>query len=149
MSSKGKNMDAGLRRLMAKAASLAMARAASLAMAGAASLAMAGVLLAGMGPLLANDSAASQQKSIKGTGSASNKVSVELPVSTALFPARAGADIANSQCLICHSADMVLYQPARTQDQWKETINKMRAVYGAPITADQIDALAAYLSELH
>jgi len=43
---------------------------------------------------------------------------------------------------------MVLYQPARTQDEWKVTINKMRTVYGAPIVADQIDALAAYLSEL-
>jgi hypothetical protein len=43
---------------------------------------------------------------------------------------------------------MVLYQPARTQDEWKVTINKMRTAYGAPIAPDQIDALAVYLSGL-
>src|SRR5882724_4352583 len=73
------------------------------------------------------------------------KVSVQLPTSPTLFPAGQGADIANSQCVICHSPDMVLYQPARTQEQWKETINKMRSAYGAPLPAEQVDALATYL----
>ena len=115
----------------------------------AGSLVLAGALVVATAPLLANDAAGPQpQKSAKGTGTAATNVSVELPVSKALFPAGAGADIANSQCLICHSADMVLYQPARSQDEWKVTINKMRTVYGAPIVPDQIDALAAYLSEL-
>jgi mono/diheme cytochrome c family protein len=76
------------------------------------------------------------------------KVSVELPVSQTPFPAAEGAVIANSQCLICHSADMVLRQPAQTQEQWKEIINKMRSGYGAPLPAGQVDALAAYLSRL-
>jgi cytochrome c5 len=75
-----------------------------------------------------------------------DEVSVKLPVSTSLFPAGEGADIANSQCVICHSADMVLHQPPRTQAQWKETINKMRTAYGAPIPADQVDMLAAYFA---
>ncbi len=75
-----------------------------------------------------------------------HKVSVTLPVSTALFPAGEGADIASSQCLICHSAGMVLSQPARTEAQWKDTINKMRNVYGAPLPAEQVDALAAYFA---
>jgi hypothetical protein len=125
-------MNCGLRRFTARVGSLALA----------------GMLLVGTAPLLAGDPAGSQQKSAKGAGSASTKVSVELPVSKALFPAGAGADIANSQCLICHSADMVLYQPARTQDEWKVTINKMRTAYGAPIAPDQIEALAVYLSGL-
>jgi mono/diheme cytochrome c family protein len=76
------------------------------------------------------------------------KVSVELPTSLVPFPAGEGAVIANAQCLICHSAGMVLRQPARTQEQWKETINKMRSAYGAPLPAEQVDALAAYLSRL-
>jgi hypothetical protein len=29
--------------------------------------------------------------------------------------------------------------------QWTETINKMRSAYGAPISAGQVDELAAYL----
>jgi hypothetical protein len=43
---------------------------------------------------------------------------------------------------------MVLYQPVRTQEQWKETINKMRSAYGAPLPAEQVDALATYLAQL-
>ncbi len=76
------------------------------------------------------------------------KVSVAFPVSDRQFPAGEGASIADSQCLICHSAGMVLTQPARTQAQWKETINKMRSAYGAPIPMERIDALALYLSQL-
>ena len=73
---------------------------------------------------------------------------MQLPTSVTTFPAGNGADIANSQCLICHSAGMVLRQPARTQEQWKETINKMRNSYGAPLPAEQVDPLAVYLSRL-
>jgi mono/diheme cytochrome c family protein len=76
------------------------------------------------------------------------KVSVELPGSTAVFPAGDGADIANSQCLICHSAGMVLRQPALSESQWRATINKMRTAFGAPLPADQVDVLVAYFSKL-
>ena len=77
-----------------------------------------------------------------------SKLEVTLPASTELFPAGEGAAIANSQCVICHSADMVLTQPRRTQQQWVETINKMRTVYGAPVSSDQVDPLAAYFARV-
>jgi hypothetical protein len=73
---------------------------------------------------------------------------VELPTSDMLFPTGQGQSIANFQCLICHSAGMVLRQPARTQAQWKETINKMRSAYGAPLPAEQVDALATYFTRV-
>jgi cytochrome c5 len=72
-------------------------------------------------------------------------VSVDLPASQETFPPGDGADIANAQCLICHSAGMVLRQPALTQDQWAGEINKMRNAFGAPLTADQVEPLARYL----
>ncbi|MDP9089769.1 MAG: cytochrome c [Pseudomonadota bacterium] len=75
------------------------------------------------------------------------KVSVVLPTSATSFPAGDGADIANSQCLVCHSAGMVLRQPALSESQWQTIINKMRIAYGAPLQADQVNALAAYLSK--
>jgi mono/diheme cytochrome c family protein len=75
-------------------------------------------------------------------------LSVELPVSTRTFPPGEGASIASAQCLICHSAGMVLFQPQRTRAQWTETINKMRTAYGAPLPAEQVDALAAYLASV-
>jgi mono/diheme cytochrome c family protein len=73
------------------------------------------------------------------------KVAVELPASKTLFPAGDGADIANGQCLICHSAGMVLRQPPLTQDEWRSEVNKMRNAFGAPLPADQVDALVRYL----
>ena len=76
------------------------------------------------------------------------KVSVELPTSSTLFPAGEGQAVANAQCLICHSAGMVLRQPTQTQPQWTDTINKMRSAYGAPIATDQVDGLAAYLARV-
>jgi cytochrome c5 len=111
-------------------------------------VALTGLLIVGTPQLQAENAASSPQKTAKQSDALWGKVSVELPVSQTPFPAGEGSVIANAQCLICHSAGMVLRQPARTQDQWKETINKMRSSYGAPLPAEQVDALAAYLSRL-
>jgi hypothetical protein len=111
-------------------------------------VALAGLLAAGTPHLRAANTASSPEKIAKQSDALWGKVSVELPVSQTPFPAGEGSVIANAQCLICHSAGMVLRQAARTQGQWKETINKMRSAYGAPLPAEQVDALAAYLSRL-
>jgi hypothetical protein len=76
-------------------------------------------------------------------------VKVDLPVSNAYFPAGDGADVANAQCLICHSAGMVLLQPPLTQKEWISEINKMRNSYGAPLPANQIETLAKYLFRIN
>jgi mono/diheme cytochrome c family protein len=77
------------------------------------------------------------------------KVSVDLPSSQISFPAGNGSVIANAYCLICHSAGMVLRQPPLTQDEWTVEINKMRNSFGAPLPADQVQALARYLSSIN
>jgi mono/diheme cytochrome c family protein len=76
------------------------------------------------------------------------KVSVALPASEASFPPGDGSDI-TPQCLICHSADMVLRQPALTKDEWTAEINKMRNAFGAPLPPDQVEALARYLLRIN
>jgi mono/diheme cytochrome c family protein len=111
-------------------------------------VALAGLLAVGAPQLRAENAGSSPEKTTAQSDTHWGKVSVELPTSLIPFPAGEGAVIANAQCLICHSAGMVLRQPARTQEQWKETINKMRSAYGAPLPAEQVDALAAYLSRL-
>jgi mono/diheme cytochrome c family protein len=111
-------------------------------------VALTGLLVVGAPQLRAENTGSSPEKTAKQSDARWGKVSVELPTSVTPFPAGEGAVIANAQCLICHSAGMVLRQPARTQEQWKETINKMRSAYGAPLPAEQVDALAAYLSRL-
>ena len=75
-------------------------------------------------------------------------VSVELPVSNEIFPPGPGADVADSQCLICHSAGMVLRQPPLTKEQWRSEIQKMRSAYGALLPVDQVDALSEYLQRI-
>jgi mono/diheme cytochrome c family protein len=70
---------------------------------------------------------------------------VTIPTSDATFPPGHGSDIANANCLICHSAGMALRQPPLTEDEWRTEINKMKSSFGAPIPADQVDDLARYL----
>ena len=91
------------------------------------------------------DSAPAVKEAAKGPIQQWTKVSVELPASQTPFPPGDGAVIANAQCLICHSAGMVLRQPPLTQDEWVGEINKMRNAFGAPLPADQVEPLAKYL----
>ena len=88
------------------------------------------------------------KEAVKGSIPKWAKVSVDLPVSQISFPPGNGSVIANAYCLICHSAGMVLRQPPLTQDEWTAEINKMRNAYGAPLPADQVEALAKYLRSI-
>jgi mono/diheme cytochrome c family protein len=74
-------------------------------------------------------------------------VRVELPASDQSFPPGNGAEIAASQCQICHSAGMILTQPPLKKGEWRAEIMKMRTAYGAPIPEDQVDGLAEYLEQ--
>jgi mono/diheme cytochrome c family protein len=89
------------------------------------------------------------KEAVKGSVPKWVKVSVDLPVSEISFPPGNGSVIANAYCLICHSAGMVLRQPPLTQDEWTGEIDKMRNAFGAPIPADQIQALARYLRSIN
>jgi len=89
------------------------------------------------------------KEGVKGPIQKWSKVSVELPVSQVSFPPGNGSVIANAYCLICHSAGMVLRQPPLTLDEWTVEINKMRNAFGAPLPADQVEALAKYLRSIN
>ncbi len=94
-------------------------------------------------------SAPAAKETAKGPIPKWTKVSVELPTSQTPFPPGNGSVIANAYCLICHSAGMVLRQPPLTQDEWIGEINKMRNAFGAPLPADQVEALAEYLLSIN
>lgn len=74
-------------------------------------------------------------------------VDVKLPGGGSQFPPGEGSALAG-KCLICHSAGMVLKQPPLTRDQWTAVINKMRAVYGAPVEDSDVAALSAYFAKV-
>ena len=72
-------------------------------------------------------------------------VSVDLPPGDEMFPNGPGADAINNNCLACHSADMVLNQPALPMTQWHAEVDKMRTAYKAPIDPKDVDAILDYL----
>jgi mono/diheme cytochrome c family protein len=76
-------------------------------------------------------------------------VSVTLPDSHNIFPPGAGLQIANAQCMICHSAGMVTRQPALNSAEWTAEVNKMRKVYGAPLPEEQVEPLVKYLTTIN
>ncbi|MEX3959618.1 cytochrome c [Trinickia sp. EG282A] len=76
-------------------------------------------------------------------------VEVTLPAGASTFPPGQGADLANEQCAMCHSVDMVMRQPPLSFDTWKAEVAKMRTVYGAPLAPEQIDDIARYLTTIN
>ncbi len=74
-------------------------------------------------------------------------LTIGLPAETATLKPGPGAELVESQCLICHSADYITTQPRdKPLAFWKAEVEKMKKVYGAPIADEQIDALSAYLA---
>jgi cytochrome c551/c552 len=72
-------------------------------------------------------------------------VKVELPSTDAVFPGGEQARAINNNCLACHSAEMVLYQPSLTKAAWSAEVQKMIKIYKAPVQPQDTDAIIAYL----
>ena len=76
------------------------------------------------------------------------RVKIELPDSDKMFPDGPGADAINKNCLACHSADMVLNQPALSKQAWTAEVHKMINNYRAPIAPEDVGAIVDYLTAL-
>lgn len=74
---------------------------------------------------------------------------IELPDDDNTFADGAGADIANSYCAICHSAGMVMAQPAFDKAHWKKIVNKMQKEFGCPVPDENVDELTDYLYRIN
>jgi cytochrome c551/c552 len=72
---------------------------------------------------------------------------IKLPPETATFKQDVGAEIANGQCLICHSIEYVSMQPPMPRAFWKSSVQKMQQKYGAPIPEDQVEPVVDYLTK--
>lgn len=69
---------------------------------------------------------------------------VDLPAGDSLFPG-SEADAINNNCLACHSADMVLNQPALPRATWDAEVHKMINTYKAPVDEKDVGAIVDYL----
>ena len=75
-------------------------------------------------------------------------VNVELPDSDRMFPGGPASDAINNNCLACHSAGMVLNQPAMSKDAWKSEVDKMINNYKAPVAPEDVATITDYLAAL-
>ncbi len=71
---------------------------------------------------------------------------ITLPVETAVYKAGPGAELANAQCMTCHSADYAAMQPPKPRDFWKAEVEKMKGKYGAPYSTNDFDGLIGYFA---
>jgi cytochrome c5 len=81
---------------------------------------------------------------VSAAGITLHSVSIALPPGDRMFPGK-DADAINSNCLACHSAGMVLQQPALSRAAWQAEVEKMRSQYKAPVAETDVPAIVAYL----
>jgi mono/diheme cytochrome c family protein len=71
--------------------------------------------------------------------------SITLPEDTVTLPAGPGAEAVATNCLACHSPEMILTQPRLTRKVWEAEVEKMAKVYKAPIDAKDVPQIVDYL----
>ena len=71
---------------------------------------------------------------------------IQFPPETNSFKQDLGAELANAQCLICHSVEYVSIQPPMPRPFWKASVEKMRQKYGAAISEEHVEPLTDYLT---
>jgi hypothetical protein len=75
-------------------------------------------------------------------------VKIDLPDSDKMFPNGPGSDAINNNCLACHSAGMVLNQPALSKQAWAAEVSKMINSYKAPVAPEDVGPIVEYLTAL-
>src|SRR5881227_3038785 len=72
---------------------------------------------------------------------------IQLPAETGVFKQDLGAELANGQCLTCHSVEYVVIQPPMQRAFWKAEVVKMQQKYGAQIPDAQVEPVVDYLTK--
>jgi sulfite dehydrogenase len=73
---------------------------------------------------------------------------ITLPPETAVFKPNdlPGYALVQRDCMICHSAQYVQYQPPSSQrSYWEATVKKMQKTFAAPFADEDIPAIVDYL----
>jgi hypothetical protein len=99
-------------------------------------------------PSLAAEGAPGAPSTVAGGGVTLHSVNVNFPDPGRMFPGDAKADAINNNCLACHSAGMVLTQPALSRAEWQSEVQKMRSTYKAPVEESDVPAIVDYLVAL-
>jgi mono/diheme cytochrome c family protein len=84
--------------------------------------------------------------SVTAAGITLRSLDVEFPDSDQTFQGP-GSEVVNNNCTACHSPGMVLTQPRLAASAWQDEVAKMRTTYKAPIAAEDVAAIVAYLAD--
>ncbi len=73
--------------------------------------------------------------------------SIKLPDDNPMGQLKPGpnVDVVRNNCIICHSTDYIVRQPASDTKKWEGEVQKMIKVYGAPISEADAKAIVDYL----
>lgn len=104
------------------------------------------VLLLALPPVGSVAWAATPPPTVSASGITLHSANVELPSSDRMFPGGPDAETINNNCLACHSAGMVLNQPAMTQANWQAEVEKMQSAYKAPLALEDVPTIVDYLT---
>jgi hypothetical protein len=72
-------------------------------------------------------------------------VRIEIPPEKGAFKAAPNAELAQANCLICHSVEYVTSQPPMARKFWEASVKKMREKYGASIADEAAAKITDYL----
>ena len=73
-------------------------------------------------------------------------VEVEFPQSTRNLPEGPGREAVVNNCFTCHSAGMIMTQPALPRATWEAEVAKMRNVYKARVDDKDVPTIVDYLT---
>ena len=104
--------------------------------------------MAAVRPTLAAENAPAAPSTVTGAGVTLHSANVDFPDPGRMFPGDTKADAINNNCLACHSAGMVLTQPALSRAEWQSEVEKMRSTYKAPVEELDVPAIVDYLVAL-
>ena len=71
--------------------------------------------------------------------------SIVMPHDEPAFPPGPGRDEFVTACVVCHSPRYITMQPRFSRTTWLSEVKKMKDVYGAHISEEQVPGIADYL----
>jgi mono/diheme cytochrome c family protein len=74
---------------------------------------------------------------------------IVLPHYEPVFPPGPGRDEFVTACVVCHSPRYITMQPRFSRTTWLSEVNKMKDVYGAHISDEQVQQITDYLVSIN
>jgi mono/diheme cytochrome c family protein len=74
---------------------------------------------------------------------------IVMPHDEPVFPPGAGRDEFVIACVVCHSPRYITMQPQFSRTEWLGEVEKMKDVYGAHISDEQVLKITAYLVSIN